>query len=85
MKQLNDLLKSNSGDENVSALLWVAIAFVVGAILLILISSAFQGPIHNWFEGVIKSWFNENNGDFTYGIDNSPGDGFDGPGDSLIP
>jgi hypothetical protein len=45
-------------------MIWVAIVFVVGAILLLMITTAFQGPIKNWYNGVINGWFNTNNGGF---------------------
>lgn len=57
-------LADNRGDENISKMIWVAIVFVVGAILLLMITAAFNGPIREWYEGVIDSWFNENNGGF---------------------
>lgn len=50
-------LADNRGDENISKMIWVAIVFVVGAIMLIMISSAFKGPIKDWFEGVVTNWF----------------------------
>ena len=56
-KTLRAHLADNRGDENISKMIWVAIAFVVGAILLVMVTSAFQGPIHDWYTGVIKSWF----------------------------
>lgn len=62
MKTLRKLLKDNRGDENVSKLIWVCIVFTVGAILLLLITTAFQGQISNWYKAVIDSWFNEGTG-----------------------
>lgn len=51
-------LADNRGDENISKMIWIAIVFVVGAVLLALVVGAFKGPISNWFKGVIDSWFN---------------------------
>lgn len=55
-------LTDNKGDENISKMIWVAIVFVVGAIMLLLITTAFKGPIKTWYEGVIDDWFNSDNG-----------------------
>lgn len=58
MSMLRAHLADNRGDENISKMIWIAIVFVVGAILLALIVAAFKGPISDWFNGVIESWFN---------------------------
>jgi hypothetical protein len=50
-------LKNNDGDANVSKALHIAIVFVVGAILLIMMTSSFQGPIHGWLSGTVADWF----------------------------
>lgn len=63
-KKIFQHLRGNSGDANTSKLIFVAIAFVVGAILLVLITSGFRGPIHGWFCSVTNGWFNDNNGMF---------------------
>ena len=63
-KTLRAHLADNRGDENISKMIWVAIVFVVGAILLLMITTAFEGPIKNWYNGVINGWFNANNGGF---------------------
>ena len=63
-KTLRAHLADNRGDENISKMIWVAIVFVVGAILLLMITTAFQGPIKNWYNGVINGWFKEGNGGF---------------------
>ena len=39
--------------------LFGTIVFVVGAILLVLVTSAFQNPIKTWFETTVKAWFNK--------------------------
>ena len=57
-------LKSNKGDANVSKMTLVAIIFVVGAILLVMTTSAFRGPINRWFEKVTTGWFADSNGMF---------------------
>ena len=59
-------MRDNSGDENITKMIWVAIVFIVGAILLVLITSAFNGPIHDWYENVINDWFTQDgaNGSF---------------------
>ena len=50
-------LADNRGDENVSKMIWIAIAFIVGAILLAIVTAAFNGQIKTWFNGLINSWF----------------------------
>lgn len=57
-------MRNNSGDANVSKMTLIAIVFVVGAILLVLTTSAFRGPIHNWFSKVTNGWFADENGMF---------------------
>ena len=59
-------INNNRGDANVSKMTLIAIAFVVGAILLVLTTSAFKNPINNWFEKVSASWFADENGNFAY-------------------
>lgn len=56
-KTLRAHLADNCGDENISKMIWVAIAFIVGAILLVMVTSAFQGPIYEWYTKVVKDWF----------------------------
>lgn len=50
-------LVDNRGDENVSKMIWVAIAFIVGAILLAIITAAFNGKITEWYNDLIAKWF----------------------------
>ena len=65
-KTLRAHLADNRGDENISKMIWVAIVFVVGAILLIILTSAFEGPIRSWFESVVADWFNTATGDYEF-------------------
>lgn len=62
--KLRAYLRDNSGDSNVSKMTWVALVFVVGTILLILVTSAFRNPIHRWFDKVSNDWFASENGMF---------------------
>ena len=55
-------IKDNKGDANVSKITMVAIVFVVGAILLVLTTSAFRNPINRWFDKVTTGWFASENG-----------------------
>ena len=66
-KTIRAHLADNRGDENISKMIWVAIVFVVGAILLLLITSAFNGPIKTWYNNVINGWFKSGNGGFAIG------------------
>lgn len=61
-------IKDNKGDANVSKMVIIAIVFVVGAILLVMFTSAFRGPIGHWFETVVLDWFDHEgkNGEFQY-------------------
>ena len=61
-KTIRTHLKDNSGDANVSKMIWVAVTFVVGAILLVLITGAFKGPVKNWYEDTNEGWFDDANG-----------------------
>ena len=67
-KTIQAHLADNRGDENISKMIWVAIVFVVGAILLIMVTSAFRGPIKRWYEKVVTDWFDTagNNGGYSY-------------------
>lgn len=69
MKTLYKHLKSNRGDVNVSKATLVAIVFVVGAILLVMTTSAFRGPITAWIQTRVNDWFKAENGAFEYKID----------------
>lgn len=51
-------ITDNRGDENVAKMIWIAVAFIIGAIILALLTWAFKTPITNWFKSVINSWFN---------------------------
>lgn len=55
-------LRNNRGDANVSRMTMIAIVFVVGAILLVMTTSAFRSPINRWFSTVTKDWFADSNG-----------------------
>ncbi len=55
-------LRDNKGDANVSKTTMIAIVFVVGAILLVMTTSAFRNPINRWFSTVTKDWFADSNG-----------------------
>ena len=57
-------LKNNKGDAHVSKMTMIAIVFVVGAILLVLTTSAFRNPINRWFDKITNGWFTEENGEF---------------------
>ena len=70
-KKFKSHIQDNAGDSNVSKMVIVATSFVVGAILLIMVSSAFQGPIHTWFSNVTEDWFKESTGSFGV-LDNTP-------------
>lgn len=70
-KTIRAHLADNRGDENISKMIWVAIVFVVGAILLIMVTSAFKGPIKTWYETVIKDWFDPSGNNGGYSYDNS--------------
>ena len=63
-------MRNNKGDANVSKMTMIAIVFVVGAILLVLVTSAFRSPINNWFNKVTNGWFADENGiAYTYAED----------------
>lgn len=66
LKSIKSHLKGNRGDANVSKMTIIAIAFVVGAILLVLTTSAFRNPINRWFSNVTGGWFANENGGFAY-------------------
>ncbi len=73
MKLLKEHLSDNHADVNIAKMIWVAIAFVVGAIILIMVTSAFQTPIHDWFQHVVDSWFKPQNGEFSMVQGNAQG------------
>ena len=57
--ELKSHLADNTGDENVSKLIWIVIVFVVGAALLTILSGAFDenGIINTWLTGSLDNWF----------------------------
>ena len=57
-------LQDNSGDANVSKMTMIGIIFVVGAICLVLVTTAFRNPINRWFSNVTNGWFDSANGEF---------------------
>ena len=65
-KTIIEHLCDNRGDENISKMTWVAIIFVVGAILLLLTTTAFKGPIQNWYKDTVAEWFSSENGQYSY-------------------
>ena len=73
-------LHNNKGDENVSKLIWIVIAFVIGALLLSTMSVAFrtEGAIGGWLSSSLEEWFGEADG-----RDGSVGGGAGGSGGSL--
>ena len=62
IKTAKKLITNNTGDENITKMVWVAIVFIVGAILLVMVSTAFNGPIHDWYQKVIRGWFDKGGG-----------------------
>ena len=64
LKRIRNHLHNNKGDANISKTMMIAIAFVVGAILLIMVTSAFRNPINTWFSKTNNDWFAEENGDY---------------------
>lgn len=68
---LRNHLRDNRGDESTARLTWIAIVFVVAAIILIIMTSSFEGPILQYTENVNNDWFNANTGDFQYKDPNS--------------
>ena len=62
MRKILQHIRNNKGDSHVSKMTIVAVVFVVGAILLVLTTSAFRQPINNWFSKVTAGWFANSNG-----------------------
>lgn len=57
--ELKSHLADNTGDENVSKLIWIVIVFVVGALMLTLLSDAFKtnGAIKDYLDKSFAKWF----------------------------
>ena len=72
LEKLKAHLSDNAGDANVSKMTWVAIVFVIGAILLVLVTSAFRNPINRWFDKVTAGWFADENGEFDLMLNMQP-------------
>ena len=70
LQAIKSHLQSNSGDTNVSKMIMVAIVFVVGAILLVMVTSATRGPIQHWYETVVVDWFDQSGKNGGYSYDN---------------
>ena len=69
-QEIKAYLRSNSGDTNVSKMIVIAIVFVVGAILLVMLTSATRGPIQHWYETVVVDWFDQGGKNGGYSYDN---------------
>ena len=69
--RMRNHLRDNRGDESTARLTWVAIVFVVAAIILIIMTSSFEGPILQYTENINNEWFNANTGDYQYQDPNS--------------
>lgn len=69
--RMHNHLLDNRGDESTARLTWIAIVFVVAAIILIIMTSSFEGPILQYTENVNNDWFNANTGDYQYKDTNS--------------
>ena len=69
MFKMKQHLQNHNGDANVSKMTLIAIVFVVGAILLVLVTSAFRNPINRWFSTVTSDWFAKENGEFNLMLD----------------
>lgn len=58
-----DLIKNhladNTGDENISKMIWIVIVFVVGAALLVIFSGVFaeDGVFNTYLGNAMDSWF----------------------------
>ena len=61
-EMIKNHLLDNSGDENITRMIWISVAFIIGAIILAILTNAFRGPIANWFNNKIAEWFNNGNG-----------------------
>jgi hypothetical protein len=48
-------------------MIWIVIIFVVGALLLTLVTGAFSGKISSWYDGTVNSWFSGSNGAYAPG------------------
>ena len=59
-------LRDNTGDENITKMIWIVIVFVVGGIMLGLVSGVFaeDGIVGTWFNGIFTDWFDTNNGGY---------------------
>lgn len=68
LQKLRKHTANHQGDANVSRMTIIAIVFVVGAILLVMTTSAFRNPINRWFSTVANDWFASENGMFDLGI-----------------
>lgn len=66
MSKLVQHLHDNKGETNVSKMVLVAIVFVVGVVLLVMTTSAFKGPIANWWQARAEDWFADSTGKFAY-------------------
>lgn len=65
-KTIQQHLADNSGDASTSKMMWVAIVFVVGAILLLLTTTAFKQPIQEWYNNITAEWFASENGAYSH-------------------
>lgn len=57
-------LRDNTGDENITKMIWIVIVFVVGALLLGAVTGAFEDIVQPWLTNIFNDWFVDNNGGF---------------------
>lgn len=52
-------LRDNTGDENLSKMISIAIVFVVGALVVGMMTWGMSGPVHNWSSHVVGGWYSD--------------------------
>lgn len=59
-------LCDNDGLVATPNMILIAIAFVIGSIVLVTTTAAFKEPIQQWYETTVVEWFAGENGQYSY-------------------
>lgn len=57
-------LADNTGDENITKMVWIVIVFIVGGIMIGLVTTVFNGTVSTWFNNLFADWFDATNTPF---------------------
>lgn len=66
IQRIKQHLQENDGMVATPNMILIAIVFVTGSVVLVMTTSAFNGPINEWYTDTVEEWFTEENGQYSY-------------------